>query len=705
MLQLSFDKIYPLSTLSVDGNYVQEKDKQVEHHRPFLFLEKKGIITDYVYVGHVDSAQSMDTLRNESIPIDRVSILEIDQPISASTIFQALGQPIALVKNEEEYLGYIRREDLLIELFQKDNETTNHLKVMLSSIPMGIFVVDHELKCTNCNETGLKMIKSTYDQVMGANLGNIFNKEHMEKVYLTSEAILNQIHITNDFGIIVDYSPIINSLGIVDGVMIIVQDLPKVEKMAMEIESIKNLNDDLNAILTSMYDEIIVVNNKGEILRHSDRFISDFWGTHLQDLVGKSILDLEEKGIFTPSVTRLVLEKRERVSIIQETKNGKVVMAVGNPIFNEENELHRIVIASRDITETTQLKSELQETKRLTEEYKEELDQLKNKNSFAKKIIYRSPQMERIMLQIKKIAQFSSTVMIMGESGVGKELVARAIHTYSQRSNAPFLAINCGAIPEELLESELFGYVKGAFTGADHEGKVGYFQKANQGILFLDEISELSQRLQVKLLRVLQEKEITPVGSTTSLPVDVQVITATNKDLQQMVQDGEFREDLFYRLHVIPITIPPLRERPEDISLLAFHFIKQLNEQYEKNHHLSPDAIRLLEAYSWPGNIRELQNFIERLVVFADEDVITADFIHSFMSFTSTKQVEPIITEVIPFKEAQQLLEEQLISLAMDRYRTTTRAAEALQIDQSTVSRKYKKILQRRSGEKSPSMQ
>src|SRR5699024_2424211 len=166
--------------------------------------------------------------------------------------------------------------------------------------------------------------------------------------------------------------------------------------------------------------------------------------------------------------------------------------------------------ASRDITETTQLKSELQETKRLTEEYKEELDQLKNKNSFAKKIIYRSPQMERIMLQIKKIAQFSSTVMIMGESWVGKELVARAIHTYSQRSNAPFLAINCGAIPEELLESELFGYVKGAFTGADHEGKVGYFQKANQGILFLDEISELSQRLQVKLLRVLQEKEITP---------------------------------------------------------------------------------------------------------------------------------------------------------------------------------------------------
>src|SRR5699024_3910722 len=413
--------------------------------------------------------------------------------------------------------------------------TTNHLKVMLSSIPMGIFVVDHELKCTNCNETGLKMIKSTYDQVMGANLGDIFNKEHMEKVYLTSEAILNQIHITNDFGIIVDYSPIINSLGIVDGVMIIVQDLPKVEKMAMEIESIKNLNDDLNAILTSMYDEIIVVNNKGEILRHSDRFILDFWGTHLQDLVGKSILDLEEKGIFTPSVTRLVLEKRERVSIIQETKNGKVVMAVGNPIFNEENELHRIVIASRDITETTQLKSELQETKLLTEEYKEELDQLKNKNSFAKKIIYRSPQMERIMLQIKKIAQFSTTVMIMGESGVGKELVARAIHTYSQRSNAPFLAINCGAIPEELLESELFGYVKGAFTGADHEGKVGYFQKANQGILFLDRKSVVSERLQVKLLRVLQEKEITPVGSTTSLPFDVQVITATNKDLQHMV--------------------------------------------------------------------------------------------------------------------------------------------------------------------------
>lgn len=369
------------------------------------------------------------------------------------------------------------------------------------------------------------------------------------------------------------------------------------------------------------------------------------------------------------------------------------MMALGNPVFDGEGNLHRIVIALRDITETTKLRDELDATKQLTKEYKKQLDSLKSKEEFGKKVIYRSSIMEKVMIKVEKLNEFNSTVLILGESGVGKDLIANVIHQYGKRKDKPYLAINCGAIPEELLESELFGYVKGAFTGADQEGKIGYFEQAHQGVLFLDEISELPARLQVKLLRVLQEKEITRVGSTQTVPIDVQIITATNKDLKKMVQEGNFREDLFYRINVIPITIPPLRERSEDIPLLAYHFMEQLNEQYEKSYHLSPEALRLLEAYNWPGNIRELQNLIERIVVFADEDIITAEFISPFMHFGQKRETKPIVTEVLPFKEAKEMLEEQLITLAMEKFKTTTEAAKALEINQSTVSRKYKKIL------------
>src|SRR5699024_612163 len=244
------------------------------------------------------------------------------------------------------------------------------------------------------------------------------------------------------------------------------------------------------------------------------------------------------------------------------------------------------------------------------------------------------------------------------------------------------------------LESELFGYVKGAFTGADQEGKMGYFEQANGGVLFLDEISELPPRLQVKLLRVLQEQEITPVGSTKTIPVDVQIITASNKDMEKLVQEDKFREDLFYRIHVIPIVIPSLRERPEDIPLLAYHFIEQMNEKYGKQYHLAPEAVNVLEAYSWPGNIRELQNVIERIIVFADEEILTADFVSPFMHFDQKRSSKPMILEVMPLKEAKEMMEEQLIKLAIEKFGTTTKAAKALQINQSTVSRKYKKTLQ-----------
>jgi transcriptional regulator with PAS, ATPase and Fis domain len=704
MFSLAKDKIRPIHSISLDSSKETWQRSIKDNLEPFLFLERENQLFAYIRMKDIQNDRSDDhltpeTLIKNSFSLD--SVCKLSETISLPVLFQIIGEAIALVKNKEgTIIGYIKREDVMAELFKQDNRHSyDLLKIILTSIPMGMFIVDREKSIVNCNESGLKMIKMTAGEIIHQQAKDIFNGEHIENVFLTGETVLNQLQITDKMGVLVDYSPIIDFTGAVEGVIIIVQDLPMVEEMAMEIEHIKNLNQDLNAILSTIYDEILVVNSKGELIRYSDSFISEFWGVQLKDLIGKSLLDLEDKGFFSPSVTRLVLEQKKKVSIVQETKAGKKILAVGNPVFNDKGEIERIIIASRDITETTKLKTELREIRKISDQYKQELDSFKNKDHFLKKLVYCSPKMKQIMEHVTKVSNFSSTVLINGESGVGKEVIAQAIHQLGSRSNQPFLKLNCGAIPENLLESELFGYTKGSFTGADKNGKEGYFQKADKGILFLDEIGEMPPSLQVKLLRVLQEQEVIQIGSTTPIKIDVQIVAATNKKLEKMVEQGTFREDLFYRLNVIPIDVPPLRERPEDIPLLAFHFLQQLNERYHKNYHLSPDALNLLEVYSWPGNIRELQNMIERLAVSADHQTIDADFVSKFLSLGSKlKSEKPVITKILPLQEALEYVEEQLILLAMKQYKTTTKAAKALGVSQSSVSRKYQKIVNEKQG-------
>ncbi|KMN46753.1 Fis family transcriptional regulator [Bacillus cereus] len=696
MFSIAHKKIRPIVSLPIDQSE-KEWNIDVENIKEsFLFLKRGEKLFAYVHVKDLLSNSkglTSKALLSNAVSLD--TICHLSKDISLTALFQIIGAPIAIVKNEmDELTGYIRREDVFAELFKQENQSVDILKIILTSIPMGIFVVDREKRIVNCNESGLKMIKSTPEKVMNVSAEQIFNEEHINNVFATGKTILNQLQITNEMGVLVDYSPIPNFDQSIEGMVIIVQDLPMVEDMAMEIEYIKDLNKDLHAILSSIYDEILVVNHKGELIRYSETVINDFWGSNLKDLLGKNLLDLEKKGLFSPSVTRLVLEQQKKVSVVQETKSGRKILAVGNPVFNESGELHRIIIASRDITEATRLKTELHEIKKISEQYKKELDDFKNKDRFLKKLIYCSPKMEQIINQAKKIADFSSNVLISGESGVGKEVIAQAIHQLGKRSAKPFLKLNCGAIPETLLESELFGYTKGAFTGADKNGKEGYFKRADQGILFLDEIGEMPLHLQVKLLRVLQEQEVIPIGSTIPTKINVQIIAATNKSLEKMVEAGTFREDLFYRLNVIPLQVPPLRERMEDVPVLAFHFLQQLNEKYNKNYHLTPDALNLLEFYSWPGNVRELQNMIERLVVSADDPVIEAEFVSKFLTpGYDFKKSKPVITRVLPLQEALHSVEEQLILLAMKQYKTTTKAAKALGISQSSVSRKYQKIV------------
>ncbi len=698
MISVAKEKVKPIIAVAADQEEVLRTTIQ-NFREPFIFLKTHEKIFSYVPVNKqvLERLQqhnfSLDILLEIAKPIESICLLS--QQISLPVLFQIIGEPFAIITGEDgNPSGYIRREDILAELFKQENQSVDLLKIILTSIPMGLFVIDKEKRIITCNDSGLKMIKSTSERVLNFPADKIFSGQRIDEAFATGKTLLNHLEITNEMGVLVDYSPILNYEDEVEGIIIVVQDLPMVEEMALEIEYIKDLNKDLNAILSSIYDEILVVNAKGELIRYSENIIEDFWKVDLKELIGKNILELEDEGLFKPSVTRLVLEKQKKVSVVQETRTGRKILAVGNPIFNEENQLDRIIVASRDITETTRLKTELQEMRKISEQYKKELDDFKSKDRFLKKLIYCSPKMEKIMNQVKKIADFSSTVLLNGESGVGKEVIAQAIHQLGKRSSKPFLKLNCGAIPDNLLESELFGYAKGAFTGADKNGKDGYFKQADGGILFLDEIGEMPMHLQVKLLRVLQEQEVIPVGSTTPIKVNVQIIAATNKRLEKMVEASTFREDLFYRLNVIPIHIPPLRERTEDISLLAFHFLQQLNEKYDRNYHLTPDAVNVLEFYPWPGNVRELQNIIERLVVTADHPAIDAEFVSQFLSLGfENKKMKPVITRVIPLQDAIDYVEEQLIVMAMNQYKTTTKAAKALGISQSSVSRKYQKIL------------
>ncbi|MGO5652131.1 sigma-54 interaction domain-containing protein [Priestia megaterium] len=415
-------------------------------------------------------------------------------------------------------------------------------------------------------------------------------------------------------------------------------------------------------------------------------------GKKENELIGRNVIDLEKEGIYTPSITRLVLEQRKKVSAIQTTKEGKRLMVVGTPIKNEQGEVIRVINASRDITEVSQMQSEISEMKRLIAGYKQELMELKKDKTEKVKLISYSKKMEKTLELARRVANVDSTVLILGESGVGKEMVANLIHETSDRKNSPFIKVNCGAIPENLLESELFGYEGGAFTGAKKEGKMGLFELANKGTLFLDEIAEMPLALQVKLLRVLQEREVMRVGGVKPVAVNVRIIAATNRNLHEDVQKGNFREDLYYRLNVIPLSILPLRERREDILPLASYFIEQFNQKYLTKKTLSAETAEAFELYNWPGNVRELQNIVERLIVMSDGDEIQHLHLPEEITNLSSNRDKVQVLDILPLKECMEMAEKQLLRLAKQKYSSTVKIADALQVNQSTISRKLQKL-------------
>ncbi|WP_243292667.1 sigma 54-interacting transcriptional regulator [Bacillus sp. FJAT-47783] len=460
------------------------------------------------------------------------------------------------------------------------------------------------------------------------------------------------------------------------------------ENLHAKIKDLEQRNHELELIFESSYDEIFVTDGNGVTIRVNSACERNY-GIKAEELIGKSAKQLEEMGIFNQSVTSEVIKSQKRVSMFQKTRNGRNLLVTANPVMNENGEIVRIVCNSKDLTEISQLKKQLSEMENLVEYYNNEL---KKVSSFHREnFVFESKQMQKVMELALKVAESDVTTLILGESGIGKTALAKIIHDESSRKGKVFKKINCGAIPESLIEAELFGYVDGAFTGAKKGGSKGLIESADDGTVFLDEIGELPYHLQAKLLHVLQEKTIQRIGDTKDIPVNVRFIAATNKNLEKMVEEKTFREDLYYRLHVVPIEIPPLRERKEDIIPLIQRTVEKMNEKHQKNTSISPEVTRILLEYNWPGNIRELENIIERLIVTTDQSVITSSHLpEKFQNLVKGKQLDESSLSLKDWLEAK---EKELFCSLYEKYPSSYKIAKLLKISQSTANRKIQKYI------------
>lgn len=468
-------------------------------------------------------------------------------------------------------------------------------------------------------------------------------------------------------------------------VLLVFHDLTQVIGINKKIEELSKLNYQIQRVLEQYVDDRIYITDEKGITLFVGSLTAMKCGVTTEYLMNKSVYELEKEKVFYPSVSILVLESKQPQVVIQNTGAAENLIAFGVPIFNDAGELTHVVSIARDFSKHIEIGKMLVE---MSKEYTFTSKDIDSSNG----IVTCSEKMLDIITLAKMIAPTSTTVLLTGETGTGKEVFANLIFQTSNRSEKPFIKINCGAISPNIVESELFGYEPGSFTGAKKGGQIGLIEAANGGTLFLDEISELPYSQQVKLLQVLQEQTITRVGGTKSIKLDVRIIAATNKNLEELMAKGEFREDLYYRLNVVTINIPPLRNRREDVPLLLKHFIQRFNTLYKRNTEFERTAFLCLCNYHWPGNVRELENTVERLVITSESPFITADQLSPRIGADSCEYRSRVeVHQIMDLESAVQEVEHRLIQMAMENSSSEEQAADLLGVSQSTISRKIKK--------------
>ncbi len=461
----------------------------------------------------------------------------------------------------------------------------------------------------------------------------------------------------------------------------------------MDKKFIKNHYKALMEIFNCLKVGVYITDGKGDTLFLNDESCKT-GGLTREEVLGKNMKELEDMGFIADSVTLKTLKSGEEEEIIQNLGDGDKVYVTGTPLY-KDGKIQLVICTERDITETLTLRKLLKERAYDHVKIKKEIEYLKQQNmTMYGNMIAEDEESKLLAEKAMRIAKLDATVLLTGESGTGKEVFANVIYQNSRRVGKPFIKVNCAAIPESLIESELFGYEKGAFTGAEKKGKMGLFEMADNGTLFLDEIGELPVHLQSKLLRVLQEKEIMRVGGSEVIPLDIRLIAATNRDLKQAVSDGTFRGDLYYRLNIMPLELLPLRGRKKDIKALTLTFVKRLNQQYKLNKTITDDAIEALQKFDWPGNIRELENIVERIMISFDGETITKFQVERAIGMPVETDVQIPELDAESGKSMNELLEmyeKQVLETMMKKHKRASDVARALKMNKSTLSRRMKK--------------
>ncbi len=573
-------------------------------------------------------------------------------------------------------------------------ETAPFLEHIFEAVSSGVIGVDQNGCIVRANPAALKVLGLEQQDILGADLetllpvlGGLVKKalesgqpekgRHIEEAAAYMVATINPIMVEDR----------------VSGAVCNFVSIQEMEESARRLKSYGLLNEQLNAIFELSSDGIWVTDVKGIVLR-INRASEILCGVKAEDVVGKNIRAIQEEGLIDHSATLRVLTTKRRVNLLQYvSRTQKHLLLTGTPLFDENGEISLVVVNERDLTQLNAVKEQLEQTRMVKEKFEDELAELSMRELREERFIAESPQMKQVLRTASKLARLeASNILILGESGTGKGLLAKFIHNNGNRRSKPFIQINCAALPENLLEAELFGYEKGAFTGAHERGKAGLFELAQDGTLFLDEIGESPISAQAKLLKYLDDHEVLRLGGTKPTLVDCTIIAATNQDLEAKVKTGEFRQDLFYRLNAFTLRIPPLCERSEDIFELAAYFLETYNKRYDLTRRISPEAMALLQAYHFPGNVRQLKSILKTAAVMSERDLID-EHLEESLKLAAAKRPVPRLPEPRSTNLSMEMnkLEKALLHKAMRHCRTTRDMAGFLGISQPSVVRKMKR--------------
>lgn len=596
------------------------------------------------------------------------------------------------VVKDGKLLGFITKSDIMKALNLIIEEISGQMETVINSAYNPIVTIDREGFIRIWNNAAEKMTGLKKSEVIGKFINDVIPESELLKIVESGESEYGIRLSINSVSMITNRAPIIKNDEII-GAVAVLYDVSELEKISRELAYVKTLNAEMDAIIDSSFDGLYITDGQGKTIR-INKAIKRITDLGEEELLHKTMKELVDTGILSRSASLMVIANKQSVTTTLTTITGKTLLVSATPLFDENDNVFRVVTNVRDITQLNMLKQKLEQMEGLKNHYEYQVNQMRLK--LSGQLIFENKEMEKIVYQAIKVGEVDSNILITGESGVGKELIAEIIHNNSSRKNGPFIKLNCTAIPESLLESELFGYDAGAFTGARKEGKPGLFEVADEGTLLLDEIGDIPMHLQVKLLRAIQAKEIMRVGSTKTTFTDVRIIAITNRNLEEMISKGEFREDLYYRINVVPIRVPALRERKQDIPLLSRHFLDRFNQRYNLDKKLAPELIDALMKHNWPGNIRQLENLIERLIVTSSSEIIKLnhlpdEFLSKSKIITEEGSESIIVNELVPLKIAVESVEKSLLRMAFADGKSSHEVAKILKVDSSTISRKANK--------------